>query len=136
VHGLTSGSASVTFRIKSAGGKFKIPSFDGFKGNGLYETNNAPHTAKLTLTNSGTTNPLGAPTPAYGSPVLYMEASLKGALYVTFQNAANNIAKGTSPPAHCADRIDRRSRSGGSAQGTAYLRSRSWLWLLLARTRA
>lgn len=84
-------SKSITFTIKSAGGAFTIPSYGGFSGSGSYNPNNAPQGAQLTLTNSGTHNVLGAPTPSYGTPILYLEASLKGASSVTFKSGANTV---------------------------------------------
>lgn len=89
----TSNSASKTIRVNVAGGAFGVPAFGGFSGQTTYNANNAPTKTKLTLTNSGATNLLNAPTPVNnGVPVLYLQASISGAASVTF-NSGSNLMK-------------------------------------------
>jgi outer membrane protein assembly factor BamB len=69
---------STTVRLAPGGGSFRFPNYDGFSGLVHYAANNAPAGATLMVTNSGSDNLLGAPTPPTGKPILYLEASLGG----------------------------------------------------------
>jgi outer membrane protein assembly factor BamB len=88
----TTSSKSTTVAISPHGSNFALPHYAGFNGTATYNANNAS-VARLKLANSGTNNPLGAPTPTEGTPVLYLEASISVAAGtppgVTFESGSN-----------------------------------------------
>src|SRR5579883_1522512 len=81
---------TINIKLSPKGGMFMMKPYGGFTLSGAYNANNAaPHTT-LTITNSGTKNRLGAPTPSYGTPVLFIEASVKPG-GVAFKSGYNTI---------------------------------------------
>jgi outer membrane protein assembly factor BamB len=91
----TTSSKSTTVAISPFGSSFALPRSGGFSGTVTYNANNASG-ARLKLTNSGTNNSLGAPAPAKGTPVLYLEASIStapgAAPSVTFESRSNMMS--------------------------------------------
>jgi hypothetical protein len=75
-----------TFAIGDEGGTFTFPPYATFSGTGSYTANDAPSGAMLQITNSGAINVLGVPISAAGTAVLFVEAQVSEASYVTFRN--------------------------------------------------
>jgi outer membrane protein assembly factor BamB len=82
-------SKSKTVPVLAGGGSLALPRYGGFKGKVPYNPNDATSGATLRFTNSGANNVLGVPTPPNGTPVLYLEASIRVASKVTFASGSN-----------------------------------------------
>jgi len=68
---------TIAVKLRRKGGTFSMNPYDGFTLSGGYSANNASNRTTLAITNSGAANPLNAPTPSYGTPVLFIEAAVK-----------------------------------------------------------
>jgi hypothetical protein len=74
--------------LKPGGGGIAIASFEGFTGELPYAHNNAAPGVELSLTNSGHSNPSGAPIPGDGTPILFLTAQVSGKDKVEFGHSA------------------------------------------------
>ena len=74
--------------LDPAGGMIRAITDGGFQGTFAYSANSALSGVKITLSNSGQTNLLNAPTPPGTAPVLYLTVQVSGSQTVDFQAAS------------------------------------------------